>query len=121
MKKILVAEDDRILANTYKIKLTLEEFDVKIATDGQEALEILTSFTPDIIVLDLVMPKKDGFAVLEEIKKDPKLKSIPVIVASNLGQHEDLERAKALGAADYLIKADMSMSGLVQKIKSYLA
>lgn len=120
MKKVLVAEDDRILANTYKLKLTLEEFDVKIASNGQAVLDILATFTPDIIILDLVMPKKDGFTVLEEIKKDPKLKSIPVIVASNLGQHEDLERAKALGAVDYLIKSDMSMSGLVEKIRAHL-
>ena len=92
MKKILVAEDDKFLDNAYRVKLTKAGFEVKIVRDGKEALEVLKTFLPDIIILDLVMPIKDGFATLEELKQDPRLKNIPVMVASNLGQKEDEER-----------------------------
>ena len=118
--KVLVAEDDKFLGNAYRVKLTKSGFDVQIATDGDEALAILQKFTPDLILLDLVMPKRDGFSTLGEIKKNPALKNIPIIVASNLGQKEDLDKAKALGANDYIIKSDMSMDALVQKIKSHI-
>lgn len=116
MTKILVAEDDKFLGSAYRAKLTKTGFEVQIATDGEEALTALQTFTPDIILLDLVMPKKDGFATLEAIKQDAKLAAIPVIVASNLGQKEDLDRAKALGAADYIIKSDLSLDALITKI-----
>lgn len=119
-KKILVAEDDKFLANAYRVKLTKSGFDIKIATDGVEALSIIKSFQPDLILLDLVMPKKDGFVVLEEIKKDENYKHIPVIVASNLGQKEDIERGLKLGAKDYIVKSDMSLQNLVNKINNYL-
>lgn len=120
MKKILVAEDDKFLSNAYRVKLTKEGFDVKIARDGNEALSMLTEFIPDIILLDLVMPNRDGFSTLEEIKKDSKLAHVPVLVASNLGQKEDLERGSKLGAAGYIVKSDMSMSSLVKTINSLL-
>ena len=118
--KILVAEDDRFLVTAYRAKLTKAGFEVQIASDGDEVLATLQKFIPDIMLLDLVMPKKDGFAALEAIKKDEKLKHIPIIVASNLGQKEDLDKAKALGADDYIIKSDMSMDALVQKINSHI-
>lgn len=120
MKKILVAEDDRFLANAYKLKLGKAGYEVKVAEDGEEVLAILKDFTPDLIILDLVMPKLDGFAALAEIKKSERLKDTPVIVASNLGQEEDVERARKEGAVDYILKADMSMATLIQKIKSLL-
>jgi CheY-like chemotaxis protein len=116
MTKILVAEDDKFLGSAYRAKLTKTGFEVQIATDGNEALTALQSFTPDIILLDLVMPGKDGFATLEEIKQSDQLKSIPVIVASNLGQKEDLDKAMALGASDYIIKSDLSLDALISKI-----
>ena len=118
MKKILVAEDDTFLANAYRVKLEKVGYELKQAGSGEEALRILESFTPDVIVLDLVMPGKDGFATLEEIKQNPKWKSIPVLVASNLGQKEDIDRATQLGAADYIVKSDLSMAGLVAKINA---
>ncbi len=118
MKKILIAEDDKFLANAYRVKLEKAGFELKIAADGVEAVEILKTFVPDAIMLDLVMPNKDGFATLEEIKKDPRLQKIPVLVASNLGQKEDIERAKKLGAGDYVVKSDLSMSDLVSKVNS---
>ena len=117
-KKILVAEDDKFLSNAYRVKLTKAGFDVKVAGDGAEALTILQTFIPDLILLDLVMPVKDGFATLEVIKADEKLKAIPVIVASNLGQKEDCDRALKLGAKDFVIKSDLSLDTLIQKIHS---
>jgi two-component system, OmpR family, alkaline phosphatase synthesis response regulator PhoP len=120
MTKILVVEDDKFLDSAYRAKLTKTGFEVQIATDGDEALQTLQSFVPDIILLDLVMPKKDGFATLEELKKSEKLKHIPVIVASNLGQKEDLDKAKALGARDFIIKSDLSLDALITKILEIL-
>lgn len=118
MKKILVAEDDKFLSSAYRVKLTKSGFDAKIVSDGQELLDILDTFAPDLILLDLVMPKKDGFAVLEELGKNPKWKSIPVIIASNLGQKEDIERGLKMGAKDYIVKTDMSLNNLINKINS---
>jgi len=115
--KVLVAEDDNYLAAAYKAMLTKEGFELQIATDGVEALEMLTKFVPDVIVLDLVMPRKDGFAALEEIKQNPSLKDIPVIVASNLGQQDDIQKAKDLGATEFVTKSNLSMHDLVDKIK----
>ncbi len=120
MKTILVAEDDKFLANAYRVKLTKAGFDVHIAGDGEEVLALLKSITPDIILLDLVMPVKDGFLTLAAIKSDEKLKSIPVVVASNLGQKEDTERALNLGAYDFVIKSDLSLNTLIEKINKIL-
>lgn len=119
MAKVLVVEDDHFLGTAYQAKLTKAGFDFKLATDGDEALAAAKEFMPDVILLDLVMPRKDGFTVLAELKKDPALKDIPVIVASNLGQQEDHERAKALGAADYITKSDLSLDSLVDKINGF--
>ncbi|KKU63132.1 MAG: hypothetical protein UX87_C0033G0005 [Candidatus Amesbacteria bacterium GW2011_GWA1_47_16] len=120
MKKILIAEDDKFLANAYRLKLSKLGFDVRLATDGQEALNILKDFIPDLMILDLVMPNKDGFAVLEEVKSRPDTKSVPVIIASNLGQKEDIDRGLKLGAADYIVKADVAISEIVDKINAVL-
>jgi len=121
MTKILIAEDDKFLANAYRVKLTKAGFEVKIASDGEEALEILKTFTPALILLDLVMPKKDGFTTLEEIKASDQYKNIPVLVASNLGQQEDIDKGLKLGAKDYVIKSDMSLEDLITKINSLIS
>jgi len=118
MKKILIAEDDKFLANALRVKLCKSGFDVKNATDGEEALKMIKVFSPDLILLDLVMPVKDGFAVLEELRADENLNKIPVIIASNLGQSEDIDRGMALGAKGYVIKSDLSLDDLVKKINS---
>ncbi|MBI4079048.1 MAG: response regulator [Candidatus Levybacteria bacterium] len=120
MLKILVAEDDKYLGNAYRVKLAKAGFDVKIALDGQEALGSLKTFTPDLIILDVVMPKKDGFATLEELKKNPQWEHIPVIIASNLGQKEDLERGLTLGANDFIVKSELSLNNLIEKVKALL-
>lgn len=121
MAIILVAEDDKFLADAYKTKLTKLEHEVIIAKDGVEVLSILSKTIPDLIILDLMMPKKDGFQVLEELKAKPEWKNIPVIVASNLSEPEDIKLGQKLGAEDYIVKASMSIDELAEKIKSVLA
>ena len=120
MKKILVAEDDKFLANAYRVKLTKANFEVKIVNDGDEAIETLKVFVPDLIILDLVMPGMDGFSVLETIKSSEEYKNIPVLVASNLGESEDIVKATKLGANDYIVKTELSMKKLIEKINSIL-
>lgn len=116
MSYILVAEDDKFLANAYRMKLTKAGFDVTIARDGQEALDEIKKKIPDCMLLDLVMPVKDGFAVLEELKKDEKMAHVPIIVASNLGQKEDIDRALSLGAKECIVKSNMSLESIIAKI-----
>ncbi len=119
-KKILVAEDDRFLSRVYATKLGSEDYEVILALDGEEAVTKIKQELPDLILLDLVMPKKNGFEVLELIKKNSATKKIPVIVLSNLGQDDDVKKATALGARDYLIKTNLSIQDVVKKIKSFL-
>lgn len=120
MKKILVAEDDKFLAGAYKLKLIAEGFAVEIVKDGQELLRELPTFQPDLIILDLIMPRKDGFAVLQELHNNPTYSTIPVIVASNLGQKEDIDRAMQFGVKDFFVKSDLSIDELVAKIRARL-
>lgn len=120
MASILVAEDDKFLANAYRVKLTGAGHEVTLASDGEETLKQLKKNKPDLLILDIIMPKIDGFSVLEQIKNDSTLKSIPVIIASNLGQAEDITKAKELGATDYIIKADLTLEDLVQHINRIL-
>ena len=120
MKKVLIAEDDKFLASALRVKLTKSGFEVRNAYDGEEALKIAKEFSPDLILLDLVMPVKDGFGVLESLKNDINLKKIPVIITSNLGQKEDVDRGMALGAKDYVVKSDLSLDDLIKKITTLL-
>lgn len=116
--KILVVEDDKFLASAYKVKLEKERNEVVVAKDGQEALLLLENFSPNVIVLDLVMPNMDGFDLLKNIKLSEKHKNIPIVVASNLGQKEDIDKAMKLGATDFIVKSDLSMDDVVNKISS---
>jgi len=120
-KKILLAEDDRYILRAYKIGLEKAGFVVVPACNGAEAIEKIKSEKPDIVLLDLMMPEKNGFEVLEEVKKDKQVKHIPVIIFSNLGQESDIEKAKALGAVDYLVKSDLYMKEVVEKVKEHLS
>ena len=94
MKNIIIAEDDKFLSNAYRVAFTRNDFDVRMANNGEEVFAILQEFTPDIILLDLIMPVKDGFMTLKELKGHEAYKKIPVVVASNLGQAEDFEKEK---------------------------
>lgn len=121
LKRILVAEDDRFLASAYKAKLTRAGFEVTLAQDGDEAISFLSDKAFDLILLDLIMPKKDGFSVLEFIKTNPRASKVPVIIASNLGQEEDIKKGMSLGAKDFIIKSDMSLDDLIKKIDSLIS
>jgi len=118
--KILVAEDDRFLSKIYATKLASEGYEVIVAGEGEEAIRKIIAELPDLILLDLVMPKKNGFEVLQVIKADAKTKNIPVVILSNLGQEEDVKRGASLGAVDYLVKTNLSIQEVVSKIKDYL-
>ncbi len=116
--KILVVEDEQILAKVFEEKFSKAHYDVKIASDGEVALNLAKSFDPDVIVLDLVLPKKNGFEVLSELKSEDSLKTIPVVVVSNLGEDEDIKRALSLGAVDYFVKAQHPINEIVSKVKT---
>ena len=118
--KILVVEDEEVLSKVFQEKLEKSGYEVKIADDGEEALTLAASFKPDAIALDLLLPKKTGFEVLEILKADDELKSIPVIVISNLGEDSDIKKALKLGAADYYVKSEHPINEIVEKIKNVL-
>jgi DNA-binding response OmpR family regulator len=116
---ILLVEDDPFLSSILQLKLDKENFKTIRAADGEEALNLLTEqgIRPDVILLDLILPKKNGFEVLETIRQDPTLEKLPVIIISNLGQPSDIDRGKALGVIDYFVKAKLSVDELVNKVK----
>ena len=120
MKKILIIEDEEILLELIQKKLVQEGYQVNIARDGLEGLEKLREEKPDLILLDIVMPRMGGFEVMEEIKKDDNLKGIPIIIISNSGQPVELSRAKELGVVDWLIKTDFDPIEVVDKVKKQL-
>jgi DNA-binding response OmpR family regulator len=118
---ILVVEDTELLRRMYSDKLVQEGFRVLPASDGLEALSLLRAETPDLILLDLIMPKMSGLEVIEVVKKDPRLKDIPVLILSNLGQDADMQRGIELGAVDYMIKNDSRPADVAEKIKLVLS
>ncbi|KKR49215.1 MAG: two component transcriptional regulator, winged helix family protein [Candidatus Magasanikbacteria bacterium GW2011_GWC2_40_17] len=119
--KILIVEDDNFLADIYKTKLELEGFKVTVATDGEKGLKMIQTKTPDLVLLDILLPKLDGFAILETVKQtDSAVKDLPIILLTNLGQNEEVQKGLKLGAADYLIKAHFKPAEVVEKIKKIL-
>jgi len=119
-KTILIIEDDKFLRELIIQKLLKENFEVSEAIDGEEGIKKIKEEKPDLILLDLILPGIDGFEVLSRMKEDPALASIPVIILSNLGQKEDVERGLKLGAVDYLIKAHFTPGEIIEKIKTNL-
>jgi len=117
MKKILIVEDEKILADLLAKKLKEESYDISLAHDGQEAFRKIREEKPDLILLDIIMPKMGGFEVLEEMQKTPEVKNIPVIVISNSGQPVEISRALELGVKDYLIKTQFDPDEVVSKVK----
>ena len=117
---VLIIEDDSYISDMYKIKLESENFEVTIAGNGLAGIKILEKQKPDIVLLDVVMPKVDGFSVLKTIKKNSELKEVPVILLTNLSQKENVERGFELGADGYIIKAHFTPSEVVGKIKDIL-
>ena len=119
-KKILLIEDEEIMIDLLRKKLVAEGYKVLVARNGEEGLELMKESLPDLVLLDIVMPKKDGFEVMEEKKKDKNLKKIPLIIISNSGQAIELDRAKALGARDWLVKTEFDPKEVLEKVKKQI-
>lgn len=117
MNKVLVVEDDQTLNKIYVSRLKEAGYKIQSVFDGEAAVIAAKDFSPDLIILDLLLPKKDGYLVLEELKKNSSTKNIPVVVTSNLGQTDDVEKALGLGANDFLIKSNVSLAEMLDKVK----
>ncbi|MBU1163963.1 response regulator [Patescibacteria group bacterium] len=119
-KKILIVEDEAFLLDLYQAKLVKEGFEVVTCINGEEGIACVIDHSPDLILLDILMPKVDGFGLLEEIKKLPGTKKIPVIIFSNLSQKEQIDKGLKLGAASYIVKTSVTPAQLAQKLKDFL-
>ncbi|MBI4138177.1 MAG: response regulator [Candidatus Wildermuthbacteria bacterium] len=121
MAKILIIEDDKFLRELISQKVAREGYEVLDAVDGESGLKMAQAESPDLILLDLILPGMDGFEVLSRIKGDEKTGKVPVVIISNLGQKDDVDKGMAMGAADYLIKAHFTPGEIVEKIASVLS
>ncbi len=120
MKKILIIEDDKFLRELIARKLEREGYETSEAVDGEEGFKKIKEETPDLVLLDLILPGIDGFEVLSKMKDDVAVSQIPVIILSNLGQKEDVDRGLKLGAIDYLIKAHFTPGEIIEKVRTAL-
>jgi len=118
--KVLIVEDDVMLNKIYQTKLGLVGYKVFAAYDGEEGIKKMEEAVPNIVLLDLMLPKKNGFEVLETVKQNIKLNHIPIIILSNLGQGDDIERGKALGADDFLVKSNVKLETVLEKVEQVL-
>lgn len=119
-QKILIVEDDKFLRELIAQKLKKEGYGIAEAVDGEKGIEAVKKEKPALVLLDLILPGIDGFEVLSRMKVDPVLAEIPVIILSNLGQKDDIERGLKMGADDYLIKAHFTPAEIIEKVKSVL-
>lgn len=120
MTKILLVEDDEVLSGMYKMKFQQEGYDISVAENGEKGLEQIKQEKPDLVLLDLILPQKDGYQVLEELRNDKDTKDIKVFILSNLGQNGEVKKGKEKGADDYFIKANMTPGQLVDQVKQKL-
>src|SRR5947207_3316521 len=120
-RRVLLAEDDRFLRKAAGAMLRRQGFTVLTAEDGEEALRVARAEIPDLILLDLIMPKTQGFEVLKTLKEDPNTSTIPVIILSNLGQESDSKAAREMGALDYWVKANLALEELVRRVDEMFA
>ena len=118
---ILLVEDDTFISGMYQTKLAMLGYTVRVAADGETGWAELQKEVPDIVLLDIVLPKKDGFEILGDIRSSEKLKNLPVVLLTNLGQKPDVQKGLELGADDYIIKAHFTPSEVVEKIEKMLA
>ena len=119
-KRILLVEDDETLSAVYQSRLELEGFDVKAVYNGEDALSATLEYHPDLILLDVMMPKISGFDVLDILKNTPETKDIRVVMLTALGQEKDRKRAEDLGVNDYLVKSQVVISDVVERVKHHL-
>jgi len=117
--KILMIEEERFLRKVYRNRLTKAGFDFVGATNGIEGLNKVVFERPDLIILDLVLPQKNGFEVLRELKRNKNTRQIPVMILTNLGEKKEIEKAFGLGAKDFLIKTEVSLDEVLKKIEKY--
>lgn len=120
-KKILIVEDDLVLRKALEEFLTAEGFEIVVASDGEEGIAKAKAEKPDLILLDIILPKKDGYEVIKEVRADGTIKSVPIALLTNLGSLNDVEKALELGATTYLVKADYKLEEIAVKVKSILA
>jgi DNA-binding response OmpR family regulator len=119
--KIVLVEDDEVLGKVMYEELIAGGFDVSRAMDGEAGLALINEKKPDLVLLDLLMPKMDGFTVLEKVKQSPVTRNIPVIILSMLNNDEDLKRGMKLGADDYLVKSQHAIGEIIEKVNAFLA
>ena len=118
-KKVLLADDDEYIARAYTFALSRAGFTVLSAKNGKEVLDLARKETPDLILLDQIMPVMDGFETLKELKNDEALRNVPVILFTNLEQPSDIEKGRELGVAEYVVKANITMKEVVEKVRQY--
>jgi DNA-binding response OmpR family regulator len=117
---IVIVEDEPFLASMYSAKFEMEGFVVRRAADGMEGVALIKNDLPDIVLLDVVMPKVDGFEALAQLRADPQTANLPILLLTNLGQSSDIEKGLALGASDYIVKANYTPAQVVAKVKEHL-
>lgn len=118
--KVLLVEDDKMILDMYTLKFFQEGYKVVQAENGKDGIDVAKKEKPDVILLDIILPQMDGFAVLKKLKSDGVTKTIPVVLLTNLGQDGDVKKGLELGAIDYLIKANYTPTQVVEKVKSLL-
>lgn len=118
--KVLIIEDEKMLAEMYATKFGMDGYETIKAFDGSEGLAKAKETKPDVILLDIIMPKLDGFAVLKELRKDEDFKNTPILLLTNLGQDDDIKKGKSLGADDYFVKSNHTPADVALKVKSML-
>lgn len=119
-KKILLVEDDEVLASVYRARLEMEGFEVKEVHDGEKALSVAINFRPDLILLDVMMPKINGFDVLDILKNTPETMNMRIIMLTALSQEADRDRAEKLGVDDYLVKSQVVIADVIERVKHHL-
>lgn len=119
-KKILLVEDDVALSTVYKARMELEGFEIREVNNGEDALSVAIDFKPDLVLLDAMMPKISGFDVLDILRNTPETANIRIIMLTALSQPKDKERAEALGVDDYLVKSQVVISDVVERVKFHL-
>jgi len=118
-KKILIIEDEKNLADMYKLRFEQGDYQVLAAYNGFPGVEMAIKEKPDLVLLDIIMPYKDGYQVIQDLKREPQTKDIPIIIFSNLGQKEEIEKGLKLGAVDYLVKTDLTPSEALEKVRAF--
>ena len=119
-KKILIVEDDTVLANALNLSLKDKGYDISMATDGREAEEMIAKERPDLILLDLLLPIKNGFEVLRQMRADEATKNIPVVILTNFEQETSIEEGMKLGAKDYIVKANIDIKDVPGVVAKYI-